>query len=145
MVAPFSNMRLDMGLKAEYFAKSELFRGTLSLEFWPVGDKFLLAQIVQDPREDKFTLSAQGGVRLGIFAPRAGILESNFGIGLDLYTFNDRVIFTLEGFEFNRKPSPHFRAWASLTASRHVSILLGFNDFTLSENREFYLGMRFGF
>ncbi len=145
IVAPLSNLRLDMGLKAEYFAKSELFRGTLGVAFWPVEDKFLLAQIVQNPREDKFTFSAQGGVRLGIFAPRAGILESNFGVGLDMYAFRDRVIFTLEGFDFNRKPRPHFRAWASLMASKHVRILLGLNDFTLSENREFYLGMRFGF
>jgi hypothetical protein len=122
-----------------------LFRGTLSIGFWPVADKFLLAQIVQDPRQDKFTFSAQGGVRLGIFAPRAGILESNFGVGLDLFAFKDRIIFTLEGFDFNRHQSPHFRAWASLVASRHVHILLGLNDFTLSEKREFYLGMRFGF
>ena len=145
IVAPLSNMRLDMGLRAEYFAKSELFRGTLSIGFWPVDDKFLLAQIVQDPRHDKFTITAQGGIRLGIFAPRAGILESNFGIGLDLFAFNDRVIFSLEGFDFNRQQSPHFRIWASLVASRHVHILLGLNDFSLSEKREFYLGMRFGF
>lgn len=145
IIAPVSSLRLDMGLKAEYFTKSELSRGTLSVGFWPADNKFLLAQVVQDPWHDKFTYSAQGGIRLGIFAPRAGILESHFGVGLDLYAFKDRVIFTIEGFDFNRNPRPHFRAWTSLVASRHVHILLGLSDFALSENREFYLGMRFGF
>lgn len=145
IIAPVSSLRMDMGLKAEYFANSELLRGTLSFGIWPSSDKFLLGQIVQDPWQDKFTYSAQGGIRWGVFAPRAGILESKFGVGLDLYAFKDRVILTLEGYDFNRHPRPHFRAWTSLVASKYIHILLGLNDFTLSENREFYLGMRFGF
>jgi phospholipid/cholesterol/gamma-HCH transport system substrate-binding protein len=145
IITPVSSLRMDMGLKAEYFAKSELFRGALSFGFWPSPDKFLLAQVVLDPWQDQFTYSAQGGIRRGIFAPRAGIMESKFGVGLDLYAFKDRVIFTLEGFDFNRDPRPHYRAWTSLVASKSVHILLGLNDFTLSRNREFYLGLRFGF
>jgi phospholipid/cholesterol/gamma-HCH transport system substrate-binding protein len=108
-------------------------------------DKFLLAQIVHDPWQDKFTYSAQGGIRWGVFAPRAGIIESKFGVGLDLYAFKDRVIFTVEGFDFNRESRPHFRAWTSLVASKYVHILFGLSDFTLSQNREVYFGMRFGF
>ena len=145
IVSPFSNMRMDIGLRAEYFAKSEFFRGMLSLGFWPSSDKFLLAQVVHDPWQDRFIYSAQGGIRWGVFAPRAGIMDSKFGVGLDLYAFKDRVIFTLEGFDFNRDPRPHFRAWTSLVASKYVHILLGLSDFTLSQNREFYFGMRFGF
>ncbi len=145
IISPVSSLRIDMGLKAEDFTSSELFRGTLSLGFWPAPDKFFLAQIVQDPWRDKFTYSAQGGIRWSGIAPRAGIMESKFGVGLDLYAFRDRVIFTLEGFDFNRNPRPRFRAWARLVASRNIHVLLGLNDFTLSENRELYLGMRFGF
>ena len=145
IINPVSSFRWDLGLRAEYFAKSEFFRGTLSLGFWPSSDKFLLAQVVSDPWQDKFTYSAQGGIRWGDFAPRAGIMESKFGVGLDLFTFRDKVIFSLEGFDFNREPGPHFRAWTSLVASKYVHILLGMSDFTLSKKREFYLGMRFGF
>ena len=145
LIAPYSSLRADLGLKAEYFARSDVFRGTLSLGFWPSPGKFVLAQIVQDPWKDRFTVSAQGGIRWGDFAPRAGIMESKFGVGLDFYAFADRVIFTVEGFDFNRDPRPRFRAWASLAASRYVHILLGLNDFALSENREVYLGMRLGF
>jgi len=145
IIAPVSTLQIDMGLKAEYFAKSELFRGTLSLGLWPSPDKFLLAEIVQNPWRDNYTFSAQGGMRWGLVAPRAGIMESKFGIGLDLYTFDDRVKFSFEGFDFNRHPRPRFRAWASLVASRYFHILFGLDDFTLSKNREIYMGMRFGF
>jgi len=145
IVSPFSAMRADLGLQAEYFTTSELFRGALSFRFWPASDKFLLAQIIRDPWQEKFTYSAQGGIRWGIFAPRAGIMESQLGVGLDLYAFKDRVIFTLEGFDFNRDPRPRFRVWTSFVASRYFQFLVGWDDFTLSENREFYLGMRLGF
>jgi phospholipid/cholesterol/gamma-HCH transport system substrate-binding protein len=145
IVLPFAAMRVDLGLRAEYYATSELFKGALSLGFWPTPDRFLLAQIIRDPWQEKFTYSAQGGVRWGMFAPRAGIMESRFGVGLDLYAFKDRVIFSLEGFDFNREPRPRFRAWTSFAASKYWHILVGWDDFTLSENREFYLGMRFGF
>jgi phospholipid/cholesterol/gamma-HCH transport system substrate-binding protein len=145
IIDPVSSFRWDLGLRAEYFAQSEFFKGTLSLGFWPAPDKFLLAQVVSDPWQDKFTLSAQGGIRWGGFAPRVGILESKIGVGLDLYTFQDRVIFSLEGFDFNREPGPYFRAWTSLVASKSIHFLLGVSDFTLSKNREVYFGMRFGF
>lgn len=145
IVSPFSAMRADLGLRAEYFATSELFKGSLSFRFWPTSDKFLLAQIIRDPWMEKFVYSAQAGVRWGLFAPRAGILESQFGIGFDLYAFKDRVIFTLEGFDFNRDPRPRFRALTSFAASKYFHVLVGWEDFTLAESREFYLGMRFGF
>lgn len=145
IVSPFSSMRADLGLRAEYLTTSDLFRGALSLKFWPASDKFLLAQIIRDPWQEKFTYSAQGGMRWGVFAPRAGIMESTFGIGLDLYAFKDRVIFTLEGFDFNRDPRPRFRAWTSFVATKYLHILIGWDDFTLSESREIYLGMRLGF
>ncbi len=145
IVKPVSSLRVNMGLRTEYFAKSELFRGTLSIALWPSSNKFVLAQIVHDPWQDKFTYSAQGGLRWGAFAPRAGILESEFGIGLDFYTFNDRLVFTLEGFDFNREPRPRFRAWTSFLAARYIHFLLGWDDFTLSEKREIYFGLKFGF
>jgi phospholipid/cholesterol/gamma-HCH transport system substrate-binding protein len=145
VVRPISSLRFKMGLRTEYFARSDLLKGTLNLAIWPSSDKFVLAQIVHDPWQDRFTYSAQGGLRWGAFAPRAGILESEFGVGLDLYTLNDRLVFTLEGFDFNREPRPRFRAWTSFLATRYIHFLLGWDDFTLSEKRELYIGLRFGF
>jgi phospholipid/cholesterol/gamma-HCH transport system substrate-binding protein len=135
MAAPVSSLRVKAGLRAEYLEKSELFRSVLSLGLWPSPDRFILAQIVHDPWKDKFRYTAQGGFRKGAFAPRVGLLESALGVGLDVYTFKDRLIFSLESFDF----------WTTLAATRYVHLLLGLDDFTLDSNREFYLGMRFGF
>lgn len=145
MVAPVSSLRVNAGLRAEYLAESELFRGVLSLGLWPAPDKFLLAQIVHDPWGERFTYTAQGGIRQGPFAPRVGLLESELGVGLDIYTLKDRLIFSLEGFDFNRDSRPRFRFWTTLAATKYIHLLLGLDDFTLDTNREFYLGMRFGF
>ncbi len=145
MISPVSSLRVNVGIQAEYFAESELFKGILSIGLWPAPDKFLLAQIVHDPWRDKFTYTAQGGIRWGAFAPRAGFLESALGLGLDLYTLKDRLIFSLESFDFNRDPRPRFRVWTSLVATKSIQLLLGLDDFTLAAGREFYLGMRLGF
>ncbi len=145
IVKPVSSLKVNMGLRAEYFGRSELFRETLYFSLWPASDKFVLTQIVHDPWQDKFTYSAQGGLRWGAFAPRAGILESEFGVGFDFYTWNDRLVFTLEGFDFNRDPRPRLRAWTSFSPARYIRFLLGWDDFTLSEKRELYFGMSFGF
>jgi phospholipid/cholesterol/gamma-HCH transport system substrate-binding protein len=145
VIEPVSSLRLNMWLRAEYFGESEKFKGILVLGLWPAPDKFLLAQVVHDPWKDKFTYSAQGGVRWGVFAPRAGIMESEFGVGLDFYSFRDRLVFSLESFDFNRDPQPRFRIWTSLAATKSIHLLLGLDDFTLASNREFYFGMRLGF
>ncbi len=145
MVAPVSSLRVSAGLRAEYLPDSELFRSVLSLGLWPAPDKFFLAQIVHDPWDDRFRYTAQGGIRRGAFAPRIGLLESSLGVGLDVYTLKDRLIFSLEGFDFNRDTRPRFRLWTTLAATKSVHLLLGLDDFTLDANREFYMGMRFGF
>jgi phospholipid/cholesterol/gamma-HCH transport system substrate-binding protein len=145
MITPVSSLQVKAGLRAEYLAESELFRGVLSLGLWPAPDKFLLAQIVNDPWDDRFRVTAQGGIRQGAFAPRVGLLESELGVGLDVYTLKDRLIFSLESFDFNRETRPRFRFWTTVAAHKSIQLLLGLDDFALDENREFYLGMRFGF
>jgi phospholipid/cholesterol/gamma-HCH transport system substrate-binding protein len=145
IVTPVSSVKINLGLRAEYFAQSELVRGALSFMLWPSSDKFVLAQIVHDPWKDRFTYSAEGGLRWGAFAPRAGIIESEFGVGLDVYAFRDRMVIALEGFDFNRDPRPRFRAWTSFLATKYIHFLLGWDDFTLAQKRELYFGLRFGF
>jgi phospholipid/cholesterol/gamma-HCH transport system substrate-binding protein len=145
MVTPVSSLHLDMDLRAEYFGESNLVRSTISLGFWPVQDKFVLGQLTHNPWEDKFTFSLQGGMRWGPLAPRAGILESEFGVGLDYYSLKDRLILTLEGFDFNRRPRPRVRASSSYAVSKVIFFLVGVEDFTLASHREFYFGIRLGF
>ena len=128
----------------DYYAKSELLKGYLTLSFWPTSDKYILGQIIHDPFLDRFTYSAQGGMRFGDFSPRAGIMESEIGIGFDYYLMKDRLRFSLESYDFNRDPRPQFRIFASFYASKFVYLVLGLHDFSISANREVFFGLGIG-
>jgi hypothetical protein len=139
-----SAIRAQGGLHIDYYEKSELFKGTLSFALWPTSDAYLLGQIVRDPWEERFTYSLLGGIRLGSFSPRAGILESEIGLGLDLYAWQDRLRFSLESYAFNRDPQPRFRFSTSFYATKFFYILFGLDDFSVSDNRELFFGLGVG-
>jgi phospholipid/cholesterol/gamma-HCH transport system substrate-binding protein len=139
-----SSFRIKGNLRLDYYAKNEMIKGYLTLSLWPTADKYFLGQIIHDPFLDRFTYSAQGGMRFGNFSPRAGIMESEFGVGLDYYALRDRLRLSLESYDFNRDPRPQFRIFASFYASKYLYILLGVNDFSISSNREMIFGLGIG-
>jgi hypothetical protein len=139
-----SSVRIRGGLHFDYYEKSDLFKGALTLALWPTSEAYLLGQIVRDPWDERFTYSLLGGFRLGAFSPRAGILESELGVGLDLYAWQDRLRFSLESYDFNRDPRPRFRFSTSFYATKFFYILFGMDDFSISDNRELFFGLGFG-
>jgi phospholipid/cholesterol/gamma-HCH transport system substrate-binding protein len=141
VIHPVSNIRASVGLRTEYYGESEFLKSYLSFSLWPREKEYLLAQIIHDPWVDKFIYSAQGGVRLGNVSPRAGIMESKFGVGVDCFAFRDRLKFSIESFDFNRRPRPRFKLWTRYTASKYFFLLLGIDDFTLASRREFFFGL----
>jgi len=144
IIRPLASMNARFGLRTEYFGQSRFIKNTFMMDVWAAGNKYFLGQAVYDPWLDAFTFSIQGGYRLGPFVPRLGILESKVGAGLDVYTLKDRLLISLEGFDFNRQTSPRFRAWTRYSATKHIYIILGIDDFTLASNREFYFGLGLG-
>ncbi|MGD2294238.1 MAG: MlaD family protein [Candidatus Aminicenantes bacterium] len=144
IISPLASLKARIGLRTEYFSQSKVLKHVFSLDLWPAGNTYFLGQAVYDPWQDRFTVSAQGGLRWGPFVPRIGILESKVGAGLDIYTLGDRLRVSLEGVDFNRKTSPRFRAWTRYAATKHLYFILGVEDFTLAAHREFYLGLELG-
>lgn len=140
-IRPLSSLRFKLGLRTDYFSQSDLVKSTLSLGLWSAPGKYVLAQIIHNPWEDHFTYSLQGGVRWKSVSARAGIMESKFGAGIDIYILRDRLSFSFEGYDLNRHPRPHFRFWTRYAAFKHISFLVGIEDFTLSPNREVFFGM----
>jgi len=145
ILQPLSRLRYDVGLRTDYYPESEWLKGYLSLILWPDSTKFFLAEIVRDPWQDKFTYSAQAGVRWGDFVPRAGIIESSFGAGVDYYLAQDRLRLSLESFSLNRRPRPHFRFWTQYALYKYFYLVLGVDDFTLASTREVFFGLSFRF
>jgi phospholipid/cholesterol/gamma-HCH transport system substrate-binding protein len=142
-VDPFSSIRAGVELRGDYYGSSELVKGSLGLGI-RAGDKLFLAGIAHDPWRDRFVYSLQGGLRLGGLAPRAGIIESEFGAGVDYYAFKDRLAVGVEGFDLNRKPGPRFRLYGKYYPSKSFFLVAGVDDFTLASGREVFFGLGVG-
>ena len=144
VMRPVTAFRASVGLQFEYFVQPNLVKSYLSFYLWPTNDRYLMAQIIQDPWRDKFTYSAQAGIRWGALSPRAGVMQSKIGAGLDVYAWRDRMKFSLEAFDFNRRPQPHFRFTTGYSLSRHVYLVVGAEDFALKSRRELFFGFGLG-
>ncbi len=145
VIAPVSSLRFSGGIRVDYYGKSEELKSYFNFSIWPTPKKYFLAQIIHDPWLDKLLYSAQGGLRWGDIAPRIGILESEIGVGLDYYVARDRLRFSLEGYDFNRSPRPHFRFSTRYGPSRFIHILFGVDDLALASSRELFFGLELGF
>jgi phospholipid/cholesterol/gamma-HCH transport system substrate-binding protein len=137
-------LRATGSFRADYLGESEKVKAYINVGFSLARRYFLMAQIAQDPRLNKFLYSAQGGVRLGPFVPRAGIIESEFGAGIDYLALQDRLVFSLEGYDFQRDDGPHFRFTSQFSILKYFYLLLGVDDFGLSPKREFFFGLGLG-
>lgn len=145
LIYPVSNLRFSAGFRTEYYGKSSLLKNYFSLGIWPTERKYLLAQVIHDPWLDKFIYSSQFGIRWGAISPRVGIIESKVGAAVDFYMVGDRLKFSLDSFDFNRRPRPRFRFWTRYTAYKYFSLLLGIDNFTLAPKREIYFGLELDF
>lgn len=144
MIHSFSDWRFSLGLRADYYGQSQFLKPTLTFWLWPSSKNFFMAQVIRDPWLEKFRYSAQAGLRWRAFSPRAGIIESKIGAGLDYSIIPDRLRLSLEAFDFNRRPRPQLRLWTQYSVSKYFYILLGIDDFTLAPKREVFFGFGLG-
>lgn len=141
---PVSSFRMSPGFRMDFLTNHKKWKGFLGLEFWWGNNNFLQAQIIQDSEQDGFAYSLQGGYAWGLLRPRAGILESYFGVGIDVFLLEDKIRLSLDGYDFNREPRPRFRLTSRYNATRNVYLLLGLDDFTLAPEREIFFGLGWG-
>ncbi|MBN2245011.1 MAG: MCE family protein [Candidatus Aminicenantes bacterium] len=144
MIKPVSSWQSSVRLRFDYYGDSDLIKSYLTFSFWPTSQRYLFSQLIHNPWKDKFFYSIQGGLRINDFSPRAGIMESKIGVGMDYYLLGDRIKISLESYDYNRNPRPLFRLWVSYSPSKYVYFLSGIDDFTLAEKREFFFGLGFG-
>ncbi len=143
-VEPLREIRASGHFRGDYLGETQKVRGGLSGAFYLTPRSFLLGQIVDDPRREGFVYSAQAGLRFGPLAPRAGIIESEFGAGVDLLALNDRLMFSLEGFDFQRDGGPRFRLATQFALVRYIHLVLGIDDLGSESRREVFFGLGLG-
>lgn len=143
-VEPLSRMRATGHYRADYFTESHKVKSFLSLGFYFPPRYFLYGQVVEDPFINRFTYSAQAGFRLGFVAPRLGLVESELGAGVDFFAAKDRLVFSLEGFDWRRQEGPRFRLAGQLFLLRYFYLVAGLDELARAPRREFFLGLGFG-
>jgi phospholipid/cholesterol/gamma-HCH transport system substrate-binding protein len=143
-VGPLRQMRATGHFRGDYLSETQKVRGAVSGAFYLTPQSFFLGQIIDDPRKERFVYSAQAGMRFGPLAPRAGIIESEFGAGVDLLALNDRLVFSLEGFDFQRDEGPRFRLATQFALLRYLHLVLGVDDLGSDSGREVFFGLGLG-
>lgn len=143
-VGPLASLAVQPGFRAEYFPSSNRVRSSFSLAVVADRRPVFLGSIVHDPWQDRFRYSAQGGWRFGGFAPRAGLIESAFGAGIDYYALRDSLVLSLEGYDFGRAENPQLRAAARFFPRRNLFLILGLDDFASSARSAVFFGLGLG-
>ena len=136
-----SSLRVLVDVRAEDLPKSGLVRPVFQLGLRVTPRAFFEAGLVRDPWKDEFSFSLLGGYRVGDFAPRFGLIESQFGVGLDYYAFNDAGMIRAEGFDFNRPGRPRFRLSARFSPWSSLYFILGADELALAARREIFFGL----
>ncbi len=163
--------RTYVDYRGEYLFDSDAAKSYLSLRIQPKEDKYYLLQIVDDPGgKDKVTdttttesgvtttehrvetdkdalkFSAQIAKRYYDIAFRGGLFESTGGLAIDYYFFDDRLIFSMEAFDFDPDRNAHLKFKADFTPFQHIYLTAGFDDFISNQGKEsFFVGVGISF
>jgi phospholipid/cholesterol/gamma-HCH transport system substrate-binding protein len=147
--------------RGEYLLDENDVKSYLSLRIQPQEDKYYLLGIVDDPagketttiftdtengvtttrtvneiEKDEIKFSAQIAKRYYDLVLRGGIFESTGGIGADYYFFDDRLMFSLEAFDFDDDGEAHLKFKADFTPFRFLYVTGGFDNFISNEGKE---------
>ena len=164
------SFRTYLDYRGEYLFDSNEVKSYLTLRIQPREDKYYLLQIVDDPggvesetdittttnevtttehieknEKNEIKFSAQIAKRYYDLGLRGGIFESTGGFAFDYYLFKDRLILSVEAFDFD-SDSAHLKFKADFTPFKHLYITSGFDDFISDEgNESFFIGAGINF
>jgi len=147
----------------EYLFDSDDIKSYLSLRTQPNEDKYSMLGIVEDPAgkksvkettttvggvsttehvekidKDEIKFSAQIAKRYYDLGLRGGVFESTGGIGADYYFLDDRLVFSLEAFDFDPDENPHLKFKADFTPFQYIYLTAGLDDFISDTDTESY-------
>lgn len=94
----------------------------------------------EDEPED-FVFNGQLAYRFGAVFLRGGLIESTGGGGMDWYSNQGRLKFSVEAFDFNRKDlSPHGRLDFRVNLTKNIHFNAGWDDFLESDRNSAAMG-----
>ncbi len=146
-VSRIERMKTVVGFREEYMFPQGKAYATIELK--PQKDKYYIVELTSDPfanynrsvqsstppgstvvyetYEDKLKFSVEFAKRWGNLALRLGLLESTGGIGADYFAFDDKIKFSIEGWNFNSKEPDNENAHVKATANFSIGKVLFLN------------------
>ncbi|MBW2318498.1 MAG: MCE family protein [Deltaproteobacteria bacterium] len=150
-----------LNYRGEYLFDSEDMKSYLSLRIQPKEDKYYLLQVVDDPAgkkeetvtttttggtsttqttetidKDELKFSAQIAKRYYDLGLRGGLFESTGGVAADYYMYDDRLVLSMEAFDFDPDKNPHLKFKVDFTPFHYLYVTGGFDDFISDEGNE---------
>ncbi|MBE9580799.1 MAG: MCE family protein [Proteobacteria bacterium] len=147
--------------RGEYLLDSEEVKSYYSLRIQPKEDKYYLLGIVDDPagkkkrtvttttvggvttteykeeiEKDKLKFTAQIAKRYYDLGLRGGMFESTGGVAADYYLFDDRLVLSMEAFDFDPDENPHLKFKMDYTPFQFLYLTGGFDNFISDEGKE---------
>ena len=147
--------RFFLGFHNEYLFDSGNAKNFVSLRIQPREDKYYLLEMVDDPLnrvefdkngmkkpENKVRLNVQIAKRFYNVTLRAGLIESQGGVGIDYNPFNGRFKLSFEASDFDEKRNPYLKLAATYYVNKYFFVTGGYNDFISAQGLESpFLGM----
>lgn len=150
-------LQTHLDFRSEYLFDSSQAKTYLSLKIQPREDKYYLLQLIDDPRgkdeitditrttngttttehivenkKSKFKFSAQIAKRYYDLVLRGGLFESTGGVAADYYFFNDRLMLSMEAFDFDPDENAHLKFKVDFVPFKHIYVTAGVDDFISS-------------
>ena len=161
-VGRVERLKTTVAFRNEYmFPKSKSY---FTLELKPKMDQYYIVELLTDPYgkydrtetvtngattvtetyRDKLKFSLEFAKRWGNLAVRMGIIESEGGIGGDLFAFDDKVKFSVDAWNFNSTEPENLNTHMKAGATWHVTKLLflnaGYDNFLNKDRRHGFVG-----
>jgi len=162
-VSRIDRFRTFVTFRGDYMEREVDGKGHFYLTLQPRKEKYYILGAVTDPVgrvkttttmidgtafttetvERKLEFTAQIAHRFKDTAFRVGLFESTFGLGADQFLLGDKLIFSLDAWDFNedefRAKDPHVRLGADYFLYRTIFLTGGYDNF-LNSRRGYYAG-----
>lgn len=152
---------LEVAMRSEYILDDSLSRNYFSMIYRSSPTRFYNLDIVKGHNfemgtngiaipyekhvESDILVSAQFGKRYNDLVLRGGFIENSGGMGLDYYSYNDKLKYSMQIFDFDavndaRGDNAHLKIGMRYTMLKHVDLFLGIDNILNSESSSVFVG-----
>ncbi|MDP8257300.1 MAG: MlaD family protein [Candidatus Alcyoniella australis] len=93
-------------------------------------EKKVVEEEIKTVTSDQYRFTALYARRFHDLVVRGGLIESEGGVGLDYYFFQDHLLLSAEAFDFDADRDPRLRAVLNLRLLEHIYLGGGVDDYT---------------